>query len=263
MREETITYPGKDRDIEAYVVYPEGPGPHPAMVVLMEIWGVDDHIREVARRFAQQGYVSIAPDLYTGPFKEAMKPDNIRAGMMFLRQAPPEIQRDPSKMADALASRSPEEQTALKTLMQIMSAGQRASFAEEVVGAVDYLKSLADVDKSRIASLGFCFGGGLSGNLATLVPDLWKAVIFYGENPPLERVGNIHAQILGLYGGKDPRITDLVPDLQRAMTEADKPFAYKVYGWAQHAFFNNTRPSFDAKAADDAWHEVLRFLHTD
>ena len=261
MREENITFVGHGRQIDGYLVRPDGIGPHPAIIVLMEIWGVDGHIRDVAQRFAAQGFVALAPDMYTDQYKEAMKPDNIMAGMMFLRQASPEIQRDPAKMADALKDRTPGEQTALKALMQVMSSETRQTFAEELVGAVDYLKKRPEVDAQRIASLGFCFGGGLSANLATLSPDLWKSVIFYGENPPLDRVSQIRAEVLALYGGKDRRITDLVPAFQRAMDEADKPFTYKVYGNAQHAFFNDTRPMYHPYAAKDAWYEVLRFLN--
>jgi carboxymethylenebutenolidase len=83
VHEENIVFAGQERDIEGYVAYPEGNGPHPAIIVLMEIWGVDEHIRDVARRFAQHGFVAMAPDMYSGPFKEAMKPENIMAGMMF------------------------------------------------------------------------------------------------------------------------------------------------------------------------------------
>lgn len=104
-------------------------------------------------------------------------------------------------MADALQSRSPEEQTALKTLMQIMSPAQRNIFAEELTDAFEYLPRLKELPKDRIASLGFCFGGGLAVNMATFVPELWKTVIFYGENPPLDKVPVIQAQVLGLYGG--------------------------------------------------------------
>jgi carboxymethylenebutenolidase len=261
MREENIVFGGQGRNLDAYLVRPDAPGQRPAIMVISEIWGLDDHIRDVARRFANEGYVALAPNLYTGPpWEDAMKPDNIMAGMMFLRQAPPEIQRDPAKMADALASRSPEEQAALKTLMRVMSPDQRATFARELIGAFSYLRDCADVDPARIASLGFCMGGGLAIYVATLVPELWKTVIFYGENPPLENVARINARVLGLYAGRDRRITDVVPEFQRAMEDAQKSFTYKVYGGTQHAFFNNTRPMHDEVAARDAWDEVLKFL---
>jgi carboxymethylenebutenolidase len=260
LRDQMVSFPAGGRTLEGYLVLPDGDAPRPAVVVIHEIWGLDDHIRDVARRFASQGYVTLAPDLYTGEWRKAMQPDNIMAGMMFLREAPPEIQRDPSRLEEALSSRTPEEQRALRTLMQVMSPAQRATFADELTGAVAYLKGRPEVDRARVATLGFCMGGGLAIQVATRLPDLWKTVIFYGENPPLDRVKDIGARVFGVYGGKDRRITDLVPEFQRAMEEAGKDFTYKVYGGAQHAFFNDTRPMYHPKAAADAWQEVLRFL---
>ncbi len=261
MREQDVTFSGLNRNLNAYLVLPDAPGPRPSVIVIHEIWGLDDHIRDVARRFAGQGYVALAPDLYTGPpWEEAMQPQNIQAGMMFLRKAPPEVQRNPSKMSEALSSLSTEEQSALKTLMQVMSPDQRATFASELRGAFNLLAALPEVDTDRIANLGFCMGGGLAIHMAALTPDLWKTVIFYGENPPLDKVSDINASVLGLYGGLDRRITDLVPEFQRAMEDAGKSFTYKVYGGAQHAFFNDTRPMYNQVAAEDAWYEVLRFL---
>ena len=260
LQDQMISFSGGGRDLEGYLVVPEQSGPRPAVVVIHEIWGLDQHIQDVARRFAAQGYVALAPDLYTGEWHEAMKPENITAGMLFLRQASPEVQRDPAKMAATLATRSPAEQRALRTLMRVMSPDQRATFAVELAGAVRYLRTRPDVNGAYVATLGFCMGGGLAIGVATEVPDLWKTIIFYGENPPLERVPAIHARVLGLYGGQDRRITDGVPEFHQAMEALGKPFTYKVYGGAQHAFFNDTRPMYHPEAAADAWQEVLRFL---
>ncbi len=255
-----VSFPGGGRNLDGYLALPDADGPHPAIIVIHEIWGLDEHIKDVARRFAEQGYVALAPDLYTGEWRDAMRPENITAGMMFLRQAPADVQRDPAKMMETLSTRSPEEQKALKTLMQIMSPEQRGTFAAELGGAVQYLRERGEVSAEQVASLGFCMGGGLAIRVATLVPELWKTVIFYGDNPPLEQVPAIQARVFGIYGGQDRRITDSVPDFQRAMEAASKPFTYKVYGGAQHAFFNDTRPMYSPDAAADAWREVLSFL---
>ena len=260
MHEEMITFAANGRRLEGYLAAPEDAEHRPAVIVVHEIWGLDDQIKGVARRFAEHGYVALAPDLYTGDWREAMRPENIMAGMAFLRQAPPEIQRDPGRMEEALAARTPEEQHALRTLMRIMTTGQRATFAAELAQAVTYLRERPEIDGSRITGLGFCMGGGIAIHLATLDPELWKTVIFYGENPPLDRVPDIQSRVLGLYGGKDRRITDLVPDFQRAMEDAGKSFTYKVYAGAPHAFFNDTRPMYHREAAEDAWKEVLQFL---
>lgn len=257
---EEVVFRGQERPVEALLVRPEEAGRHPALILVHEIWGLDDHIRDVARRFAAEGYVTLAPDLYTGPLREAMQPEKIRAGMEFLRQAPPEVQRDPALLRERLAGMPPERARALETLMDVMSPGRRDAFARDLLGAVAYLRARPEVDPERLGSLGFCMGGGLSARLATLSPDLRACVVFYGENPPLEAVPAIRAAVLGLYGGEDARITETVPELARAMAEAGKRFTYHVYPGARHAFFNDTRPTYDAAAAAYAWRRVLDFL---
>ncbi len=260
LKTEDVRFRGDGRLVNAYVAMPAGEGRHPALIVVSEIWGLVDHIREVARRFAQEGYLTLAPDLYTGELKEAMSPSNIMAGMMFLRDAPPEVQRDPSRLQGRLSELSSGQQSAIRTLMRVMSPEQREAFAWDLVGAVEYLASRPDVQADRVGSLGFCMGGGLTGRLATLTPRLGAAVIFYGENPPLEAVAAIRCPVLALYGAEDHRITDTVPDLVEAMEREGKDFDHHVYPAAKHAFFNDTGPNFDPEAAADAWIRVLAFL---
>lgn len=258
--EQEVRLTGGDREMDGYIALPAGEGPFPAIVVIQEIWGLVDHIKDVARRFANEGYVALAPDLYTGEWHETMSPERIAAGMAFLRNAPQEVQRDPSKLESALSERPQEERDAIKMLATVMSPNQRFRFAEDLLGAVEYLKSRPEVDGDRIGSIGFCMGGALSGHLATLSPDLRAAVIFYGENPPLERVSDIQARVLGIYGSEDHRITDALPELEEAMKESGKSFEYHIYPGAPHAFFNDTRPNYREEAARDAWQRVLEFF---
>ncbi len=260
MRELNVSFQGHKRELDAYLVIPDQQGRLPAIIVVPEVWGLDDHIRGVARRFAGQGYVALAPDLYTGELHDAMAPDKIMAGMVFLRQASPEVQRDPSRLEAALADRSPEERRSLVTLMRVMSPAQRAEFADDLTGAVSYLIGRAEVDAQQVSCLGFCMGGGLSARLATLSPELHACIIFYGENPPLDAVPAIQARVLGFYGGDDARITDTVPQLAEAMSRAGKSFEYHIYPGAPHAFFNDTRPSHRPDAATDAWNRTIAFL---
>jgi len=260
MRTEEITFRGEGRDVKAYLAYPESPSPWPAIIVVHEIWGLDEHIKDVACRFAAEGYLAFAPNLYTGELEHLMQPDRIMAAMMFLRSAPPEVQRDPQKIKELIDSRPEEERAGLNAVVKVMNPLTRELFAKELVGAVAYLKSRNDVDASRIASIGFCMGGGLSARLATLSKDLWKCIIFYGENPPLDQVPNITASILGIYGGEDLRITEHVPEFEQALKEAGKTCEMHIYPGAQHAFFNDTRPMYKEDAAKDAWGKVLAFL---
>ena len=252
-----IRFEGRDREIEGYLALPEGEA-LPGVVVIQEIWGLDEHIEDVARRFAAEGYAALAPDLYTGEWSEVMTAERIAAGMAFLRGASQEVQRDPEKLESALADRPQEERDATKILATAMSPEGRLRFAVDLLGAVEYLKGRPEV--GRIGSIGFCMGGALSGLLATLSPDLRAAVIFYGNNPPPERVPDIRARVLGIYGGEDARITNGVPEFEAAMREAGKSFEYHVYPGAPHAFFNDTRPNYREQAARDAWERVLEFF---
>src|SRR5919202_2373151 len=259
--EREVRFTGGDREMEGYLALPDGEGTFPAVIVIQEIWGLVDHIRDVARRFADEGYVALAPDLYTGEWREVMSPERIAAGMAFLRSAPQEVQRDASKLESALLERPQEERDAIKMLATVMSPNQRFRFAEDLLGAVGYLKSRPEVDGDRIGSIGFCMGGAVSGYLATLSPDLRAAVIFYGQNPPLERVPNIRADVLGIYGGEDHRITDTVAEFAEAMKEAGKSFEDHINPGALQAFFNDTRQNYREDAASDAWRRVLAFFN--
>lgn len=262
METSRVSFDGASRAIDAYLARPAAGGPpRPAVVVVHEIWGVVPHIEEVARRFAERGYVALAPDLYTGELREAMAPSSIMAGMAFLRQAPPEVQRDPAKLGDLIAERTPAEQKALRALMRVRSPEQRRAFGIDLLAATRYLRRRGDVDPDRIGSVGFCMGGGLSALLAVLDPKLRACVIFYGENPPLDRVAEIRAPILGLYGGTDARITDTVPEFEAAMRKAGRPFEHRIYPGAGHAFFNDGRKeTYHAEAAADAWQRTLSFF---
>jgi carboxymethylenebutenolidase len=256
-----ITFEGQNRGLDGYLVLPEGGGSGlPAVIVIQEIWGLEDHIKDVARRFADEGYVALAPDLYTGEWSDRLTPERIAAAMRFIRGASQEVQRDPSKLEGAISGRPQEEQDAIRILRRLLTPEQRQAFARDLLGAVRYLQGRPEVDGERIGSIGFCMGGGISAELATLCPDLRAAVVFYGQNPPPERVGDIRAPVLGIYGGKDRNITGAVPELEEEMKRAGKDFRYHVYPEAPHAFFNDTRPNYRKDAAQDAWKRTLEFF---
>ncbi len=148
--ESRITFRGRDREIEGYLRYPtvEEKG-LPGIVVIHEIWGLEEHIEDVARRFAAEGYVAFAPDLYTGEWREVMSEERIAAGMAFLRGASQEVQRDPGKLESALADKPREERDATKMLATTMSPEGRLRFDVDLLGAVEYLKGRPGVDADR------------------------------------------------------------------------------------------------------------------
>jgi carboxymethylenebutenolidase len=126
--------------------------------------------------------------------------------------------------------------------------------------AVDYLKGRSDVRANAIGSIGYCMGGGLSGQLATSGADIAAAVINYGPIPPLDEVPNVRCAVMGHYGGEDTGITSRVPELEEAMKRHGKDFTAHVYEGAPHAFFNDERPSYRAEAAALTWERTLDFF---
>lgn len=101
------------------------------------------------------------------------------------------------------------------------------------------------------------------GRYATIDPQLIAGVIFYGQNPPLDRVSQIRARLLGQYAGEGPGITQTVPQLAEAMERAGRPFTYHVYPGARHSFFNDTRPNYHPESAKLAWTRVLEFFRSE
>jgi carboxymethylenebutenolidase len=261
--ESEVSVPVDGRSLDCFLEFPDAtkyPGRRPAVVVIHEIFGPDAHIREVSRRFAELGYVAAAPDLFTGELHSLLTPANVALAMQAFAQAPPDLRRDPSKMAAFAASQPPERRPILEAFGKIGQPSMQARFAHDLLSVARYVRGLPEVDPRRVASVGFCFGGAMSARLATVDPELRAAVIFYGQNPPLEDVPKIQAQILGLYGEEDPGITQTVPAFAEAMKAAGKRFEYHVYPGAKHAFFNDTRPMYHRESAVDAWERVTRFF---
>ncbi len=263
MTSTSFTYPSGAREIDVHLAIPEGAAtPRAAVVVVHEILGRDAHMLDVAGRFAKAGYVAAAPELLPADVRARLTPAGVGAAMASLAGAPPDLRRDPARLAAFAATQPEERRPVLEALARVSGPSAHAAFARDLRALTPYLASRPEVDGARLGAVGFCFGGGLVGRLATIEPALRAAVVFYGQNPPLEEVGNIRAAVLGLYGGEDPGITSTVPDLERAMRAADKHFELHVYPGARHAFFNDTRPNYHGPSAEDAWTRVLAFFDT-
>lgn len=262
--EREVTVRGESRELDCYLAFPESGGTghrHPAVIVIHEIFGPDAHMRDVARRFAALGYVAAAPDLFTGELHTLLTPANVGLAMKSFADAPPDLRRDPAKLAAFAASQPPERRPILEAFGRISSPPVQEGFARDLHAVAQYLRSLPEVDPNRVGSVGFCFGGAMSARLATVDPKLRAAVIFYGQNPPLDAIPKIEAHVLGLYGDEDPGITQTIPALADAMKAAGKSFEYHTYPGAKHAFFNDTRPSnHHPESAKDAWGRVVRFF---
>jgi carboxymethylenebutenolidase len=257
-----LDFEGEAGKVQAYLSRPDVPGPRPAVIVIHEIYGLNDQIRSVADRFAAAGYVALAPHLYSRPdLADVLTPANIEEAMRFGMSLPPDKMTDADFVRQKLAELAPEKREAVKKTRPLLFGGlPRAAFTQDLVRAADYLNAQSFVTPGKIASLGFCFGGGMSFDFACHAK-LAASVVFYGGNPdPISKVENIAGPVLGLYGADDMRINASLDEMVRAMVTYKKDFEMRIYPGAAHAFFNETRPSYREAAARDAWERVLNFF---
>ncbi len=230
-------------DFSAYVVQPTGELKG-ALIVIHEVWGLVDHIKDIANRFAAEGYLVLAPDLLSAIGIEAQ----VGLELFTLRNHPDEKVRTEAqpRLRDAFAS--------------LGTPGYPAWAVGALTAAVDYLERQPGVD-GRIAVTGFCFGGSYSFALAAADPRVRAAIPFYGSPNAVQDVSTIAAPILALYGVNDPSLIDALPEVTKAMTDAGVDFTSKIYENTGHAFFNDTNPhSYDPVAAQDAWERTKAFL---
>jgi carboxymethylenebutenolidase len=210
--------------IGGYLTRPKGDERRPAVVVIHEWNGINDHIRDVARRLAKAGYVALAPDLLSRQGGTSSFPS--------------------VSAANEAAVKLPDE-----------------SIIKDLGGAVNFLKAQNFV-RPKIGVIGFCWGGGKTLMFTTRSKDLAASVVYYGSNPSnLDDIKNITAPVLGQYGGADERVTSGAPKLEEAMKKYGKSFEYKIYPGAPHAFNNDTSDrSYRAEAAKEAWDRTLEFF---
>lgn len=262
LRDEWVTYDSGGAAVRAYQAWPDhGTEPLPALVVIMEIWGVDGHIQDLVRRFATAGYLACAPELYShgGRAPEALSQDRIAAVKAFLETVPPAVWHNPAER-DAAVAKLPEKQRAgLQETMGRLFDPNRPwdRYVGDLRAAVRHVQAHPRAKGTRIGSTGYCMGGALSARLACAEPALAAAAIYYGAAPPAEQIQNIRCPIVGFYGGDDPRITDGVPAFAEAMKAAGKSFEHHVYPGAPHAFFNDERRSFRLGPSRHAWARTL------
>jgi carboxymethylenebutenolidase len=236
----------------------------PAVIVIQEIWGVDGHIQDVVRRLAGAGYAAFAPDLFAmnGSRPESLSFDRIEEAKKFLNTLPPSSWRNPTERDEALILLPLGQRTMIsETLSQLLGGLNPEGYVGHLTAAADFLRNTYTFSKGQgVVSVGFCMGGALSAVLAGEDPELKGAVIFYGNAPSLERIANIECPVLGFYGEMDTRLTEGLPAFAAAMKEAGKSLEYTIYPKAQHAFFNDRRPSYQNSAARSAYARLLSFL---
>jgi carboxymethylenebutenolidase len=262
IKSENINYKTKDDEIFAHLAYPVQEGRYPGIILIHEIFGLDEHIKKVADRIAGEGYVVLAPHLFSSKkLSVDLSAENIAIAMKFMMSVPPDKQRDWEYRAKELEKQDDKSKAAINVVNQILFLNRPIDlFVEYMSSGVDYLVSLKQVN-GKIGSTGFCFGGGMSINLAcTGKTD--ASIIFYGENPdPIDKIKNVKGAVMGLYGGEDQRINSKINELTKALVEYKRAFTIKVFPGAYHAFFNDTRPqTYNKAAAEDSWTMMLKFF---
>lgn len=207
--------------MRGYLARPKKKGKYPAVVVIHENRGLNPHTEDVARRFASEGFIALAPD--------ALSP---------LGGAP----------ADADKARE---------LFQKLDASKNT---QNFVGAFDFLRDLKGCN-GKFACIGFCWGGAMANTLAVNVPDLLAAAPFYGRQPEAADVPKIKAAMQLHYAEKDERVNAGIAAYEEALKKSNVNYEVHMYIGAQHAFFNDSAPTrYNEEAAKLAWGRVLTFF---
>jgi len=217
-----VTFPGSGATLMGYQAHPASGGPFPVVLVCHENRGLTAHIQDVTRRFAKAGYAALAVDLLSRQGGSAAVGESGAPG--------------------ALGSIAPDQ------------------FVQDFASGRDDMKTKAFASIDRLGMVGFCFGGGVTWLVAEGLPALKAAVPFYGPPPPADKIPNIQAAVLAIYGQQDSRITSTEPAIESAMQQAGKVFDKMIYPGAGHAFFNDTGAAFKLTAAQDAWGKTLAWF---
>jgi len=223
-----IKIPVADGEIPAYVAYPAQGSSFPVILVVQEIFGVHEHIKDVCRRFAKLGYLAIAPEL-------------------FARQG------DVSKMTDIN-----------EIIAKVVSEVPDRQVMSDLDATLEWVRNNGKGDTQRLGITGFCWGGRITWLYSAHNPAIKAAVAWYGKlagtpselQPahPLDIASQLQTPVLGLYGGADPGIPQESIELMRqALKAAGNPSEIVVYPDTPHAFFADYRPSYRKAAAEDGW----------
>jgi carboxymethylenebutenolidase len=223
-----VKIPVAGGEIPGYRAMPASGGPFPTVLLIQEIFGVHEHIKDMCRRFAKLGYFAVAPALYS------------REG-------------DVSGMSDMQ-----------EIISKVVSKVPEAQVASDLDAAVAWAKSTGKADTARLGVTGFCWGGRQVWLYAEHNPNVKAAVAWYGplqraksENTPtnpIDLVSQLKVPVLGLYGGADPGIPQAqVDQMKAALKAANNPSEIIVYPDTPHGFNADYRPSYRPEQAKDGW----------
>lgn len=217
----TVTFKAGDQDVSGYLVKPVADGKFPAVVVVHQNRGLNPHIKDVARRLAVDGFLTLAVD-FLSPI-----------------------------------GGTPADEEKAREMNGSLDAADVTKWAQ---GAVAYLHQHPS-GNGKVGAVGFCWGGGVIGRLAVAEPTLDAGVVFYGAQPAVEDVPNIRAPLLLHYAGLDERIDAGIPAFEDALKKSGKEYTLYMYEGANHAFTDDTQAArYNKEAADLAWSRTLAFF---
>lgn len=217
-----VSYPGETGDVKAFLARPAEAKKYHAVIIIHENRGLQPHIKDVARRMAREGFLSLAPDALS---PADGTPDN-----------------DPDKAAAMMRELDPEKTK------------------KNFVAAVAYLKT-NPLSTGKVGCTGFCWGGAMTNQVAVNAPGLDAAVPYYGRQPSAEETARIKAPIMAHYAGDDAGINQGIAAFEEALKAAHIEYQIFMYEGAQHAFNNDSNPArYNEQAAKLAWGRTVAFF---
>lgn len=218
--EPMVTIPSGNSTFEGYLARPQGDGPFPAVVVIHEIHGLNENMKDIARRFAAEGYVTLAVDLFAGRNRTICM---------------------------------------LRFMSQMVLTPLKNGSIQNLKDALTFLAAHPDVDAERLGAIGFCMGGSFSISWASSDNRLKAIAPYYAMNPrPLEAVARL-CPVVGSYPDKD-FTTSAGQKLDVELDRYKIPHDIKIYPNTLHSFFNDQGGHYAEAAAGDAWQRVLNFF---
>ena len=243
---------GKQR-VPAFFVKPAQP--KGSVIVLHEVWGLVPHIQQVCKRVSKLGFTAIAPDLYW-KHKKLLVQEKIQTAIEGVWELSLGERRDIHKVREVMTRKSLSQEI-LDLVTTLYSQDFRDQMLDDAVACVRY----AHQRTQKVATLGFCMGGGISARIATRYSRLASCVVFYGEPPEAQDVNKIKAPILAIHAEQDDIINAKIPSFVNSVLTSGKDLTLKVYPRTLHGFFNDTNKQvYNKAAAQDAWELTKWFL---
>ncbi|MBC7999667.1 MAG: dienelactone hydrolase family protein [Leptolyngbya sp.] len=236
---EWITFEGPTYKIPVYTAQPGHEKKLPALILIHEIFGVSEHIKELATRFAKQGLRVFAPELFA---------------------ASPAFPKDPAKKED------------LDTMREVWSSIPDTVLIDDLKAILLQIQKSPNIIPDAVGTIGYCMGGAIAFMFAASAQEISFAIDYYGRikypqlteakpTHPLDFSSSLKCPLLSIFAGQDELITPAHIELLKAKLEAaEADFEVKVFENAPHAFFNDTREHYQPQAASQAWNITLNFI---